>query len=83
MTKNRRALKTQSNIYDGNIILGCIILYLRIHYINLLHVTTNYNTNTFSYQSQVKDNNENNKKEINTINNQVKIEKDCSFKSSR
>ena len=83
MTKNRRALKTQSNIYDRNIILGCIILYLRIHYINLLHVTTNYNTHTFSYQSQVKNNNENNKKEINTINNQVKIEKDCSFKSSR
>ena len=76
MTKNRRALKTQSSIYDGNIILGCIILYLRIHYINLLHLTTNYNTNTFSYQSQVKNNNENNKKEINTINNQVKIEKD-------
>ena len=76
MTKNRRALKTQSNIYDGNIILGCIILYLRIHCINLLHLTTNYNTNTFSYQSQVKNNNENNKKEINTINNQVKIEKD-------
>ena len=76
MTKNRRALKTQSSIYDGNIILGCIILYLRIHYINLLDLTTNYNTNTFSYQSQVKNNNENNKKEINTINNQVKIEKD-------
>ena len=76
MTKNRRALKTQSSIYDGNIILGCIILYLRIHYINLLHLTTNYNTNTFSYQSQVKNNNENNKKEINAINNQVKIEKD-------
>ena len=76
MTKNRRALKTQSSIYDGNIILGCIILYLTIHYINLLDLTTNYNTNTFSYQSQVKNNNENNKKEINTINNQVKIEKD-------
>lgn len=76
MTKNRRALKTQSSIYDGNIILGCIILYLRIHYINLLHLTTNYNTNTFSYQSKVKNNNENNKKEINAINNQVKIEKD-------
>ena len=83
MTKNRRALKTQSNIYDRNIILGCIIIYLRIHYINLLHVTTNYNTHTFSYQSQVKNNNENIKKEINTINNQVKIEKDFSFKSSR
>ena len=76
MTKNRRALKTQSSIYDGNIILGCIILYLTIHCINLFHVTTNYNTNTFSNQSQVKNNNENNKKEINTINNQVKIEKD-------
>ena len=56
---------------------------LRMHYINLLHFTTNYNIKTFSSQSQVKNNNKNNKEEINTINNQIKIEKDCSFKSSR
>ena len=56
---------------------------LRTYYINSLHFTTNHNTKTISSQSQVVNNKKNNKKEINTINNQIKIEKHCSFKSSR